>query len=134
MHQSHDQQRFLIFRSYSIYRFILAASLLSLVWAGVTPQIIGSIEQDEFISTVYILGIFSFGGLVSALWKPFTPSEAFIVFWLLMDTAIIVSLLNSSGQLNSSLMPLFMVVVVVGAILLEGQLVFLISAFAVIGL
>ncbi len=134
MHQSHDPQRFLIFRSYSIYRFILAASLLLLVWAGVAPQIIGNIEQHEFICTVYVLSGVSLAGLIASLRKPFTPSDTFIVFWLLIDTAIIVSLLNNSGQLNSSLMPLFMVVVVVGAILLEGQLVFLISAFAVIGL
>jgi len=134
MNNQHDNQRYQVLRSYSIYRFVLAIALLTLLWAGVAPQVIGPIEFERFLSFSYILAFISVIGLFSALSKIFQPNDAHVVFWLMLDIFAIVGLLTASGGLDSSLMPLFMIVVVVGAMLLEAELVFLISALAVLGL
>jgi len=134
MNNQHDNQRHQILRSYSIYRFILAIALLTLLWAGVAPQVIGEIQFDTFLTFSYILAFVSVAGVISSLTQAFKVTDAHVVFWLMLDIFSIVGLLSASGGIESSLMPLFMIVVVIGAMLLEAELVFLISSLAVVGL
>ncbi|RMA78389.1 sensor histidine kinase [Umboniibacter marinipuniceus] len=129
-----SQQRYLTLRSYSIYRLLLAIALITLLWADLTQQLVGDYESDIFKYSVYALGIVGLIGLSVIFRPPFDPNSQEIVGWLLTDTCLTFAFIYATGGLGSSLLPLYLVIVVVGAVLLQGQLVFLIASVATISL
>lgn len=127
------QQRFLVLRSYSIYRFFLSLGLLTLIWSGMSLTLIGD-TSDYFLTACYGMATLSTLGLSLLFRQQFDPSNPEVVGWLITDIVVLYSLAATSGAATSVLLPLFMVVVAVGGILLEGQLNLLIASMATIAL
>lgn len=129
-----SQQRYLTLRSYSIYRLLLAIALITLLWGDLTQQLIGDFNSEIFKYSVYALGVVGLIGLSVIFRPPFNPNSQEIVGWLLTDTCLTFAFIYATGGIGSSLLPLYLVIVVVGAVLLQGQLVFLIASVATISL
>ncbi|MEQ3695351.1 MAG: histidine kinase dimerization/phospho-acceptor domain-containing protein [Pseudomonadales bacterium] len=129
-----SQQRYLTLRSYSIYRLLLAIALITLLWGDLTQQLIGDFNSEIFKYSVYALGVVGLIGLSVVFRPPFNPNNQEIVGWLLSDTCLTFAFIYATGGIGSSLLPLYLVIVVVGAVLLQGQLVFLIASVATISL
>lgn len=126
-------QRYQVLRTYSIYRIALAIMLLTIFWSGLGNVLLGN-TSEYFDVAVYALLVVGIAGLSVPFRLPFDPSYPEVVGWLLVDILALIILIRTTGDYESSLIPLLSVVVVAGGILLQGQLSILIAAIATIGI
>lgn len=123
------QQAWLILKIYFIYRFILACMLIILYYTHFGPSLLGSHDQQLFITSSGLFLLFTLLSGIGIFWR-LTGYSTQAQILLFTDIVVLTLIMHASGGITSGIGMLLAVSTAAGGLLIGGRCAMLFAALA----